>query len=200
MTAAIDPPTLAVIPAAEKSLRFFVAVSTVSISLERMEPGSSIEAIPFREAVSGAASMIRRLGISALVLAAFAATLLASVSAHAGGFGCGSYVWSSPYPADLTPLYSVGAIPLPPYFALHPPVYYEMPIPRTYGYGPWAYPPYMTTPEIVDPAPEIIQNKFVPPPIKQKSDKPKVAAGPLMIRNPYVIQPEEGAKRAFAAK
>ncbi len=144
--------------------------------------------------------MARRLGISAIVLAAFSVALLTSVPAHAGGFGCGSYVWSSPYPADLTPLYSVGAIPLPPYFALHPPVYYDLPVPRTYGHGPWAYPPYMTTPEIVDPPAEIIQNKFVPQPAKQVSQKPKVASAPLIIRNPYVIQAEGQAEAAIAAK
>ncbi len=144
--------------------------------------------------------MARRLGIPAIVLAALAVALLTSVPAHAGGFGCGSYGWSSPYPADLTPLYSVGAIPLPPYFALHPPVYYDLPVPRTYGHGPWAYPPYMTTPEIVDPLPEIIQNKFVPQPVKQASEKPKVATAPLMIRNPYVVQAEGQAEAAIAAK
>jgi hypothetical protein len=140
--------------------------------------------------------MVRQLGIPALILVAVVVTLLACVPAQAGGFGCGSYLWNSPYPADLTPLYSVGAIPLPPYFALHPPVYYDMPVPRTYGYGPWAYLPYMTTPEIAEPVPEIIQNKFVPKPVKQESDKPKMAQAPLIIRNPYVIQTEE----ALAAK
>ncbi len=144
--------------------------------------------------------MVRQFGIPALVLAAFAVALLTAVPAQADGFGCGSYAWSSPYPADLSPLYSVGAIPLPPYFSLHPPVYYEMPVPRPYGYGPWAYPPYMTTPEIVEPAPEIIQNKFVPQPTKQGSDKPKMVSAPLIIRNPYVTQPETDAEAALAAK
>jgi hypothetical protein len=144
--------------------------------------------------------MIRQLGIPALVLAAFAVVLLTSVPAHAGGFGCGSYVWSSPYPADLTPLYSVGAIPLPPYFALHPPVYYDMPVPRTYGHGPWAYPPYVTTPEVVKPTPEIIQNKFVPQPVKRDSGPPKMASGPLMLRNPYLPQADAQEKAALAAK
>lgn len=144
--------------------------------------------------------MIRRLGIPALVLAAFAVALLASPPAQAGGFGCDSHVWSSPYPADLSSMYSVGAIHLPPYFALHPPVYYEMPVPRTYGYSPWAYPPYVPTPEIEAPVPEIIQNKFVPQPVKGASEKPKMASAPLMIRNPYVVQPEGQSEAALAAK
>jgi hypothetical protein len=52
--------------------------------------------------------MVRQFGIPALVVAALAVALLTAVPAQAGGFGCGSYVWSNPYPADLTPLYSVG--------------------------------------------------------------------------------------------
>ena len=142
--------------------------------------------------------MIRRFGIFSLVLAALAVALLA-LPASAGQFGYGAYVWSSPYPADLTPLYALGTIPTPPYFALHPPVYYEMPIPRTYGYSPWAYPPYITTPEIVEPVPEIIQNKFVPQP-KKSSEKPKMVSAPLRIQNPYVVSPEAEAKDALAAK
>jgi hypothetical protein len=144
--------------------------------------------------------MIRQLGIPALVLMVFAVALLACMPAHAGGFGSGAYVWSSPYPADLTSLYAVGAIPLPPYFALHPPVYYEMPVPRPYGYSPWAYPPYMTTPEIVEPVPEVIQNEFVPQPTKQGSDKPKMASAPLRIRNPFVISEEGHVESSLAVK
>ena len=144
--------------------------------------------------------MVRQLGIPALVLVAFAVALFACPSAHAGGFGYGAHVWGSPYPADLTDLYAVGAIPLPPYFALHPPVYYEMPIPRTYGYSPWAYPPYVSTPEIVEPGPEIIQNKFVPQPSKGKSEKPKIVSAPLKIRNPYVISKGGQEERSLAAK
>ena len=34
-----------------------------------------------------------------------------------------------------------------PYYALYPPVYYSYPVPRTYGYSPFAYPPGTMTPE-----------------------------------------------------
>ncbi len=40
-----------------------------------------------------------------------------------------------------------------PYFALHPPVYYSYPVPRTYGYSPFAYPPGVMTPESAAPEP-----------------------------------------------
>ncbi len=143
--------------------------------------------------------MVRQLGIPASILAVLAVALLAT-SASAGDFGCGSFVWSSPYPADLTDLYRVGAVRLPPYFALHPPVYYEMPVPRTYGYGPWAYPPYITTPEMAQPVPEIIHNQFVPQPAKATPQKPKTAFAPKLIRNPYVPQPEGLTDATVAVK
>ena len=48
-----------------------------------------------------------------------------------------------PYPGWLgfygSP-YSLGQIPVPPYFSLHPPVYYSQPVARSYGYSPYAYP------------------------------------------------------------
>src|SRR5262245_48352075 len=50
-----------------------------------------------------------------------------------------------------------------PYFALHPPVYYSYPVPRTYGYTPFAYPPYVMTPDVVeDKQPTTIENPYVP--------------------------------------
>jgi len=134
--------------------------------------------------------MVRQLGFRVFILAVLAVAFFAASHADAGDCGWGSHVWSSPYPADLSDLYKVGAIPVPPYFALHPPVYYDMPVPRSYGYGPWAYPPYVPTPEIVEPVPEIIQNKFVPKPVNQESKAPKMASAPKLIRNPYVSQTE----------
>ena len=47
-----------------------------------------------------------------------------------------------------------------PYFSLHPPVYYSYPVPRTYGYSPFAYPEYVMTPEIAATESEIIVNPY----------------------------------------
>ncbi len=95
--------------------------------------------------------------------------------------------WYNQYPADLTSLYEMGNIPRPPYFALHPPVYYSRPVARTYGYGPWAYPPQIMTPDLPAPTPKVIQNKFVPPPkAVEKAGEDKTAAVPLRILNPFV--------------
>lgn len=83
-----------------------------------------------------------------------------------------------------------------PYFALHPPVYYSYPVPRTYGYSPFAYPPYVMTPEIAFEAqPVTIINPHVPK-SKKDSSKPKVdrtaaasaPSQPLVIVNPFVAQ------------
>src|SRR3954470_23644902 len=77
------------------------------------------------------------------------------------GFGIavdngGDYGW------DIAELYRELYNNLP-YFALHPPVYYSQPVPRTYGYSPFAYPPGVMTPEIAcAPQPVTINNPYVP--------------------------------------
>jgi hypothetical protein len=81
-----------------------------------------------------------------------------------------------------------------PYFALHPPVYYSVPVPRTYGYSPFAYPGDIMTPELAAPVqPVTILN----PHVNQKAEKPAEAAKdraasvemqvkPLVVVNPFV--------------
>src|SRR5436190_2059368 len=77
------------------------------------------------------------------------------------GFGIaidsgGDYGW------DIAELYRELYNNLP-YFALHPPVYYSQPVPRTYGYSPFAYPPGVMTPELDgEPQPVTINNPYVP--------------------------------------
>ena len=80
-----------------------------------------------------------------------------------------------------------------PFYALHPPVYYSLPIPRTYGYSPFAYPPGVMTPEISieASAPETMINPHVQPQAKPTASKDRVAAAPLRIRNPFVAQAPE---------
>jgi hypothetical protein len=86
-----------------------------------------------------------------------------------------------------------------PHFAAFPPVYYSVPVPRTYGYSPFAYPPYVMTPEVVGEAqPLTIDNPYVPSakpasatPADSKSDR-AAAVGrsvePLVVINPFVAQ------------
>ncbi len=83
-------------------------------------------------------------------------------------------------------LYLNGSIPVPPYFALHPPVYYSAPIPRTYGYSPFAYPGTVPTPEIVTPAePEVIENPHVQQTKSQPLGDKTAAVTWEVIRNPF---------------
>jgi hypothetical protein len=110
-----------------------------------------------------------------------------------------------PYPGWLgyygSP-YSLGQIPVPPYFALHPPVYYSQPVPRSYGYSPYAYPGTMVTPEIVQPQ-EIINPHVTPKAESEAESAPAVeqetvtTAAYQIIENPFV-RPE--LKTRFATR
>jgi hypothetical protein len=85
-----------------------------------------------------------------------------------------------------------------PYYALYPPVYYSYPVPRTYGYSPFAYPPGTITPA----APPRVAavdyiNPFVqetggngaapaPAPVGKAEAVDPTASLPRMYYNPYV--------------
>ena len=92
-----------------------------------------------------------------------------------------------------------------PYFAARPPVYYSMPVPRTYGYSPFAYSPFELTP----PAVQVVEPMMITNPhVEEVSDEDKSAragskrtdrsvstttgqvevtqTGPLTIVNPFV--------------
>jgi hypothetical protein len=90
-----------------------------------------------------------------------------------------------------------------PYFALHPPVYYSEPVPRTYGYSPFAYPPGTMTPDVVGEAqPVTINNPYAPATAPAKAEgKPNdrsasaaAAPEPLVIVNPFVSPASSVAK------
>ena len=100
------------------------------------------------------------------------------------GWGCGS---NFPYGLYGSRVNDV------PYFAMFPPVYYSAPVPRTYGWSPFAYPPGTMTPELEAPMPEEIVNPYVPQNKDQKEAKPmsqRVAANrrptPQVMINPFV--------------
>lgn len=94
-----------------------------------------------------------------------------------------------------------------PYYALHPPVYYSEPVPRPYGYSPFAYPPGVMTPEIVvESKPVTIINPHVPgnavPDTKPAAAEAKTdraasttnSPEPLVIINPFVTPTRGVAK------
>jgi hypothetical protein len=138
--------------------------------------------------------------------------LLAVVAASAGAagraeaqyaYGCsggyGGYGWGA---WDIGRLYSVLADNVP-YYAAFPPVYYSVPVPRTYGYSPFAYPPGVMTPEVV----EAVEPLSIANPYFQESNATAVegetapadqttkvdaaeqgSPRPLVVINPYVEQ------------
>jgi hypothetical protein len=83
-----------------------------------------------------------------------------------------------------------------PYYALHPPVYYSYPVPRTYGYSPFAYPPGVMTPDIACASQplEIINPHVESTEAKPTSNAPNADRStainanpePLVIINPFV--------------
>jgi hypothetical protein len=121
-----------------------------------------------------------------------AAMFAAAPAAHAQCDGCNGGGWGWGY--DMGGLYQSLDYNVP-YFAAHPPVYYSYPVPRTYGYSPFAYPPYVMTPDVAgDSAPLEITNPYVP---SSQHDKPQAQTDqsairqsghvePLVIMNPYV--------------
>lgn len=117
------------------------------------------------------------------------------------GFGIG-FAGGGDYGWDIAELYRQLYNNLP-YFALHPPVYYSEPVPRTYGYSPFAYPPGVMTPEIVsEPQPVTINNPYVPATkpasaeVKStdRSASTQQAPEPLVIINPFVLPASSVAK------
>ena len=78
---------------------------------------------------------------------------------------------------------------VPPYFSLFPPVYYSVPVPRTYGYSPFAYPAGTPTPEIqVAPAQtSLMINPYVPRATAAPTAD-QTTGGPLTLINPFVAK------------
>jgi hypothetical protein len=82
-----------------------------------------------------------------------------------------------------------------PYFALHPPVYYSYPVPRPYGYSPFAYPPGVMTPEMVGAIQPLeiinphVESTEAKPTNSTKPDRSAATSArvqPLVVINPFV--------------
>ena len=125
--------------------------------------------------------------VVALLLAAVAFSASMQDKASASGiapYGTGGFAYpgwfyqSSPY--------ATGRIPTPPYFSIHPPVYYSAPVPRTYGYSPYAYPGSVRTPDLeFEKKVAIIQNPFTSDK-KNKKEMKTAGSKARMIVNPFV--------------
>jgi hypothetical protein len=141
---------------------------------------------------------IRRiLLLAALAVASAASAGRAQAQCAPYGGGYGGYGWGY----DIGRLYGVLEQNVP-HFAAFPPVYYSYPVPRTYGYSPFAYPPGVMTPEVEMAEPLTINNPYFhgASPVESAGsapkDAPKVdqttaapAPKPQLILNPYVEQP-----------
>jgi hypothetical protein len=150
---------------------------------------------------------LRSLAMTAVILSS-AATIGTQAHAQCGPYGGG---WG--YGAwDVGRLYGVLADEVP-YFAAFPPVYYSQPVPRTYGYSPFAYPPGVMTPEVIEAVePQVIENPYFNAEPVPANEGPAMAApkgvdqttsvaptrGPQLILNPYVQQNAVAAGRRAA--
>jgi hypothetical protein len=94
--------------------------------------------------------------------------------------------WDYPYWGwyPLGGLYTADA---PPYFAVHPPVYYSYVVRRPYGYSPFPYSPETLTPERPPLSPVVVHNDYacVETVSAIASTGPK--RKPLRIQNPYAM-------------
>jgi hypothetical protein len=97
------------------------------------------------------------------------------------GYGYGGY-YRTGYSLDY-----------PPYFAMHPPVYYSYPIPRTYGDSPFPYPPGLTAfqADSTLPQPQIIKNEHVDDGNPSNDQQQYQTRMPLRIHNPFVEQSDD---------
>ena len=134
--------------------------------------------------------LLRNKAIHVSALAALIITLAwcATPASAQGGGGWGWDGWGINYPFGL---YG-SRVDEVPYFSMFPPVYYSMPVPRTYGWSPFAYPPGTMTPEVVVDNPQEITNPYVPQSKDSKPAKPTARSAsyrhpaPQLLINQYV--------------
>lgn len=127
-----------------------------------------------------------------LAIATLVACLLLTTESKAQNWYGGGLRSGLPHPGFgySGSLYGLGYIPVPPYFALHPPVYYGQRVYRSYGDSPYAYAPRRPAPR---PRPQVVANPFVPD-TQQTSQEPaeKVAAAKMQT-NPFYAPGEQNA-------
>jgi len=136
------------------------------------------------------------------VLLAIAAIGLANVfvtEVRAGGFqGRTGLPWFAyGYSGSL---YGLGRLPVPPYYAIHPPVYYSLPQARPYGHSPFAYSGDYHAQLKVER--RIIRNphaELMPLPEPVESPAESTASMARVIANPYYTA-ETGSESILAAQ
>jgi hypothetical protein len=119
----------------------------------------------------------------------------ASAQHHPGrGYGYGGQAWGD---YGWAGIYGTANQQILPYYSLYPPVYYSHPVPRPYGYSPFALPPGHEPVEQLAPhrAKEIVNPHFEPLPEKQeeKQTAGQTAWSKRVIANPY-FKPSDSAR------
>ena len=129
--------------------------------------------------------------LPAAVLAVALSAGTASADCYGNGIGNCWFGNLNAYGASGT-LYGSGYLPVPPYYAIHPPVYYSHQYYRPYGWTPFAQSSCIS-PVVLRPDPVVVVNQYVPvKDVKDAKDvkkvKPDNTAKSEMIVNPYFVK------------
>jgi hypothetical protein len=129
--------------------------------------------------MSGRKSLIVVCGVAILIVASGVFATSASAQGFgSGGYGLGFYNYGNS---------GINQASIP-YYALYPPVYYSFPVPRTYGYSPFAYPPGVMTPEVAPTVAAVeFHNPYVPQP-SEPAPSDRTVSTAKTYYNPYVQQ------------
>jgi hypothetical protein len=105
-------------------------------------------------------------------------------------------------------LYGLGRLPVPPYYAIHPPVYYSLPQARSYGHSPFAHSGDYEAPATV--TPRIVMNPHIerrvlpkpvgelPAPLVRPALNPITSTAKVIV-NPY-FSAETGAVSSLVSQ
>ena len=150
------------------------------------------------------ATAMNRAATVGLLAISLAAALVTSTAQAQGPYcgGCGYGGCGANFPYGLYG-WRVNEVP---YFSMFPPVYYSMPVPRTYGWSPFAYPPGVMTPEVEPAQPQDMVNPYVPQNKEKPEAKPTAihtavyrAPTPQVVINPFVKLAKVAATNRNAA-
>jgi hypothetical protein len=82
-----------------------------------------------------------------------------------------------------------------PQYSLFPPVYYKHPVPRSYGYSPYAYPPGFATPPVTAASRRVIIVNSYAPQSSSSNEPAQRPPQPVVIHNPYVNDSSARSRR-----
>jgi hypothetical protein len=124
-----------------------------------------------------------------MLLVAASASLVTTNAQAYDGFYSGLPWFGYGYSGSL---YGLGYVPVPPYFALHPPVQYSRPVARPYGRSPFAARAVQRRVVVETSRPQMVLNPFAgSASLAQTTSSPPKSR---MIVNPYYKSPETKAE------